>query len=61
MIALVAAFYRPRVGEGAAIAISEAESAELASKLTALMARVRGLENGLRDLAPKATSRGAGG
>ncbi len=61
MLALVAAFYRPRVGEGAAIAISEKETAQLVGKLTALTARIDGLESGLRDLVPKATSRGAGG
>ncbi len=61
MLALVAAFYRPRVGEGAAIAISEAETAQLAARLTVLTSRVGDLERGLRDLMPKANSRGAGG
>ena len=61
MIALVASFYRPRVGEGAAIAITGKETEELVGKLTALTTRVSGIESGLRDLVPKATSRGAGG
>lgn len=56
IVALVAAFIRPRTGEGAAIAISEAETAELAATISSISERLKKLENGLRTVVPKASS-----
>ncbi len=50
VLALVAAFVRPRTGEGAAIAISESESKELASSLEAIAKRIAGLEASMRNV-----------
>lgn len=49
MLALVAAFIKPRTGEGAAIAISESESKELAISLEAIAKRIAGLESSIRN------------
>ena len=61
MLALIAAFVQPRTGEGAQIAISESETAELAASLASISNRIGKLETGLRELVPKAASRAAGG
>jgi predicted membrane protein len=53
ILALAAAFIRPRTGEGAAIAISEAETAELAATISSISERLNNLENGLRTVLPK--------
>ncbi|HVM74488.1 MAG TPA: DUF3302 domain-containing protein [Candidatus Saccharimonadales bacterium] len=50
MLALIWAFYKPRSGQGAAIAITEPESAELATSLTVLGQRIGDLETSLRNL-----------
>lgn len=54
MLALIAAFVRPSVGEGAAIAITESESAELASTIKGISGRIADLENEIHDLQPTA-------
>jgi predicted membrane protein len=61
IVALAAAFIRPRTGEGAAIAISESESAELAATISLISERLKNLENWLRAVLPKAGSSGPGG
>ena len=61
MLALIAAFIRPRVGEGAAIAISEAETTELAATITGISQRIATMEKGMRELALRTMSRGAEG
>lgn len=60
MLALVAAFVRPSVGEGAAIAINESESAELASTIRAISGRIANLEHEVHDSQPKAVGQRAG-
>lgn len=61
MLALIAAFVRPAEGEGAAIAISEKEAADLAADLRSISTRIANLESGISSLVPKARTRGAGG
>lgn len=61
MLALIAAFFRPRTGVGAAIAISEAESTELAASLKAISTRIANLETGMGRLATKLGTSGRGG
>lgn len=61
IVALAAAFIRPRTGEGAAIAISEAETQELAATISEISERLKKLENGLRKVVPKASSASAAG
>lgn len=61
MLALIAAFVRPAKGEGAAIAISEKEAADLAADLHSISARIATLETDLSSLVPKVKARGAGG
>lgn len=61
IVALAAAFVRPSTGDGAAIAISEAETAELAATISSISERLKNLENELHTAAPKAASSGAGG
>ena len=61
IVALAAAFIRPRTGEGAAIAISEAETAELAAAISEILERLRKLENGLRAVVLKASSASGAG
>jgi len=61
MLALIAAFIRPRAGEGAAIAISEAETTELAATITGISQRIATMEKGMRELALRTMSRGAEG
>jgi len=61
MLALIAAFVRPQHGEGAAMFLSDTESAELAATISGISKRMADLESGLRDLAPRVIARGAGG
>jgi len=61
MLALISAFVRPKAGEGAAIAISEAETAELAATITGISQRIAAMETGMRELASRAMSRGTEG
>ena len=61
MLALIAAFIKPRSGEGAAIAISEAETAELAATITGISQRIAAMETGMRELASRTMSRGTEG
>jgi hypothetical protein len=61
MLALIAAFIKPRVGEGAAIAITESETAELAETIASISKRIATLESGMRELVPKMRSAKAGG
>ena len=61
ILALSAAFIRPRTGEGAAIAISEAETAELAVTIAAISERLNQLENGMGTMLPKVMSSRAEG
>jgi len=53
MLALIAAFVKPRTGEGAAIVITESESAELAASLSAINQRITALEASLRTGGPR--------
>ncbi|MGA3055796.1 MAG: DUF3302 domain-containing protein [Candidatus Korobacteraceae bacterium] len=61
MLALIAAFIKPRSGEGAAIAISEAETAELAATITGISQRIAAMETGMRELASRTMLRGTEG
>lgn len=61
MLALIAAFIRPGAGEGAAITISEAETAELAATITGISQRIAAMEKGMRELASTTLSRGTEG
>src|SRR5664279_1544911 len=61
IVALAAAFLKPRTGEGAAIAISEAETAEVAVTLAGISHRLQALEQGMQALLPKVMSSRAGG
>ena len=61
MLALIAAFIKPISGEGAAIAISEAETAELAATITGISQRIAAMETGMRELASRTMSRGTEG
>ncbi len=49
VLALIAAFVKPRAGVGAAIAITESESKELASSLEAIAKRIAALESSIRN------------
>ena len=55
MLALIAAFVKPRTGEGAAIVITESESAELAASLLAINERITALEASLRSRGPRSS------
>jgi ABC-type dipeptide/oligopeptide/nickel transport system permease component len=61
MLALIAAFVRPPVGEGAQIAISQDETTELATAIANISERVTTLQNNLRTLNTGATGSGSGG
>jgi hypothetical protein len=61
IVALAAAFLRPRTAEGAAIAISEAETAQLATTIASISERLNNLEGGLRAVLPKVASSGTEG
>lgn len=61
MLALIAAFVRPAKGEGAEIAISQKEAADLAADLHSISNRIVKLESEISALVPKARARGAGG
>ena len=60
MLALIAAFVRPSVGEGAAIAITESETAELASTIKGISGRIANLENEIHESQPKAVGQRVG-
>jgi Protein of unknown function (DUF3302) len=61
MLALIAAFVRPKVGEGAQIAISQDETTELAAAIAKISERVTNLQNGIHDLSSRAAAPGSGG
>jgi hypothetical protein len=61
MLALIAAFFRPRTGEGAAIAISETETAELAATLAGVSRRMATLESSMHSLGSGSGSNRPGG
>lgn len=61
MLALIAAFVRPSVGEGAQIAISQDETTELATAIANISERVTTLQNNLHALNTIATGSGSGG
>jgi len=61
MLALIAAFVRPQVGEGAQIAISQDETAELAVAIAKISERVTTLQNNIRPPSARAARAGSGG
>ena len=61
MLALIAAFIRPRTGQGAAIAISQDEAKQLEVGLKAISTRIGNLEADLRNIALHEPHNGAGG
>jgi hypothetical protein len=61
MLALIAAFVRPRVGEGAQIAVSQDETTELAAAMAKISERITTLQNNIHALSSGATGSGAGG
>jgi hypothetical protein len=61
MLALIAAFVRPQVGDGAQIAISQDETTELAAVIAKISERVTTLQNNVRALSSGATGPGTGG
>ncbi len=61
MLALIAAFVRPSAGEGAAIAITEAQTAELASTIASISTRMATLESGMRASRLKIVAQRTGG
>jgi hypothetical protein len=61
MLALIAAFVRPQVGDGAQIAISQDETTELAAVIAKISERVTTLQNNIRALSSGATGLGTGG
>lgn len=61
MLALVAAFVRPQTGEGVQIAISQAETTELATAIANLTQRLTTLQNNIHSLASGAPGYGSGG
>jgi ABC-type dipeptide/oligopeptide/nickel transport system permease component len=50
MLALIAAFIRPKAGEGAQITISQDETTELATEIGKISERVTTLQNNIHDL-----------
>jgi hypothetical protein len=54
MVALALACVRPRAAEGAEIAISEAETAQLSAAIAPLVERMTNLEAGMRQLLARA-------
>ncbi len=61
MLALIASFVRPSVGEGAAVAITESETAELAASIQNISRRLENLEREIRELQPRTAAQRAGG
>ena len=61
MLALIAAFVRPQVGEGVQIAISQDETAELAVAIAKISERVTTLQNNIRPPSARAARAGSGG
>ena len=61
MCALIAAYVRPRAGEGAEIVINQSETTELNAALHDIAERIAQLENGLRGLSPGRATGAAGG
>ncbi len=61
MLALIAAFVRTGIGEGAQIAISQDETTELAAAMAKISERITTLQNNLHALSAGATGPGAGG
>ncbi len=61
MLALIAAFVRPQVGEGAQIAISQDETAELAVAIAKISERVTTLQNNIHPPSARAARAGSGG
>jgi ABC-type dipeptide/oligopeptide/nickel transport system permease component len=59
MLALIAAFVRPQVGEGAQIAIGQDETTELASAIANISQRVTNLQNKLHVLSTGGTGSGS--
>jgi hypothetical protein len=60
MLALIAAFVRPQSDEGAQIAISQEETAELATAITSISQRLTTLQNNIHALASGAPGYGSG-
>lgn len=60
VVALALAFVKPRTGAGAAITISEAETAELAQIIAGISERMQNLEQGMTAVVPKVSSRMGG-
>ena len=61
MLALIAAFVRPQVGEGAQIAISQDETTELAAAIAKISERVTTLQNNIQAPISRAARAGSGG
>jgi hypothetical protein len=61
MLALIAAFVRPQVGEGAQIAISQDETTELAAAIAKISERVIALQNNIHALSAGAAGPASGG
>jgi ABC-type dipeptide/oligopeptide/nickel transport system permease component len=61
MLALIAAFVRPQVGDGALIAISQDETTELAATIAKISERVAALQNHVRALNSGPAASGPGG
>jgi hypothetical protein len=61
MLALIAAFFRPRVGEGAQIAISQDETTELATAIASISQRLTTLQNNIHALSSGAPGSSSGG
>ena len=61
MLALIAAFVRPQVGEGAQIAISQDETSELAVAIAKISERVTTLQKNIRAPSARAARAGSGG
>ena len=61
MLALIAAFVRPQVGEGAQITISQDETTELAAAIAKISERVTILQNNIHALSSGASGPGTGG
>jgi hypothetical protein len=60
MLALIAAFLRPQTGEGAQIAISQAETTELATAIANISQRLTTLQNNIHALTSGAPGYGSG-
>jgi hypothetical protein len=61
MLALIAAFVRPQIGEGSQIAISQDETTELAAAIAKISERVATLQNNIHSLNSGVTGPGSGG